>query len=312
MPRKIILRCFLSPGDVLTLTAAIKSLHDYYPGQFLTDVRTSCNCLFDHNPYITKLEESEAEAIDMHYTDMISRSNQVPNTFLRGYTDHLGKQLGIRLELSTNRPHLWLSDEERTWINQVKEHITHRDTKFWIVVAGVKEDFTLKQWPIEYYQETVDRLCGQVQFVQVGESGHNHPRLRNVIDLVGQTDIRQLVRLCWWALGGLGPITFLQHIFAAFEKPYVALLGAREPVSWTQYPIQTTLHTLGALPCCRGGACWRSRVVSLGDGQEHDRSLCEQPVFGLARPVGRCMALIEPTEAVSAIQRYYQGGALAY
>lgn len=33
-----------------------------------------------------------------------------------------------------------------------------------------------------------------------------------------------------------GPITLLQHLFAAFEQPYVALLGGREPVMWTQCP----------------------------------------------------------------------------
>lgn len=312
MPRKLILKSFLSPGDVLTLTAAIKSLHDSYPGQFQTDVRTSCDALFDHNPYITKLDESQAEIVEMHYSELVNRSNQVPNCFLRGYTDFLGKHLKIPLDLTTNRPWIFLSEEEKQWMNQVKEHITHRDTSFWVIVAGVKHDFTLKQWPVEYYQEVVDSLCGQVQFVQVGQEDHDHPRLRNVIDLVGETDVRQLVRLCWWAVGGIGPITFLQHVFAAFDKPYVALLGGREPVSWTQYPCQTTLHTIGALPCCRTGACWRSRVVRLNDGMEQDSSLCDQPVLGLARPVGRCMALIKPDDVTNAVERYYRGGAISY
>ncbi len=312
MARPIILRCLLSPGDVLTLTAAIKSLHDFYPTQYETDVRTSCDAIFEHNPYITKLDDSAGDAIEMHYTELINRSNQAPNSFLRGYTDHLGKQLGVPLDLSTNRPHLWLSEDEKKWMHQIQEHVTQRNTKYWIVVAGVKSDFTLKQWPVEYYQEVVDRLRGKIQFVQVGENHHDHPRLKNVIDLVGQTDARQLIRLSWWASGGLGPITFLHHIFAAFEKPYVAILGGREPVSWTQYPVQTTLHTIGALPCCQSGACWRSRVVKLNDGQEQDQNLCEQPVMGMQQPVGRCMALITPEDAVRAIQRYYEGGAVAY
>ena len=76
--------------------------------------------------------------------------------------------------------------------------------------------------------------------------------------------------------------------------------------------VQTTLHTIGALPCCQSGACWRSRVVKLNDGQEQDQNLCEQPVMGMQQPVGRCMALITPEDAVRAIQRYYEGGAVAY
>ena len=133
-----------------------------------------------------------------------------------------------------------------------------------------------------------------------------------MINLVGQTDVRQLVRLSYHAQGGLGPVTFIQHLFAAFEKPYVALLGGREPVSWVQYPLQTTLHTLGKLPCCRTRSCWRSRVVPLGDGAEQDGSLCEAPVLGMQRPVGRCMAAITPADVVRAISAYFEGGALAY
>jgi hypothetical protein len=136
--------------------------------------------------------------------------------------------------------------------------------------------------------------------------------LKNVINFVGKTDARQLVRLAWHAQGGLGPITFLQHLCAAFEKPYVALVGGREPVGWVQYPLQTTLHTLGKLPCCRAKACWRSRVVVLGDGAEQDRSLCELPVLGMARPVGKCMAVIRPDEVGRAIEACYEGGVLTY
>lgn len=274
----------------MTLTAAIKSLHDLYPGQYETDVRTSCDAIFEHNPYVTKIDDDAGEVIEMHYSDLVHRSNQVPNAFLRGYAFDLGKRLGIPLDLTTNRPHLWLSAEEKVWTNQIKQHFTGRDTKFWVVNAGVKPDFTLKQWPIESYQAVVDCFRGRIQFVQVGENHHDHPDLQGVIDLRGQTDARQLIRLCWWAEGGFGPITFLQHILAAFEKPYVALVGGREPASWVQYPMQTTLHTIGALECCRYGACWRSRVVALPDGAEHNSSLRDKPVLGLARPVGKCMA----------------------
>jgi ADP-heptose:LPS heptosyltransferase len=149
-------------------------------------------------------------------------------------------------------------------------------------------------------------------FLQVGSAEHDHPTLDGVVNLVGRTDTRQLICLACHAQGGLGPITFLQHLCAAFEKPYVALLGGREPVSWTQYPLQTTLHTLGKLPCCRTHACWRSRVVALNDGAEQDRSLCEAPVLTMSRPVGKCMAIIRPEEVIRAIEACYDGGAMSY
>ena len=137
-------------------------------------------------------------------------------------------------------------------------------------------------------------------------------RLEGVINRVGQTSTRELMRLVYHAQGGLGPITFLQHLCAAFEKPYMALLGGREPVPWTQYPLQTTLHTLGKLPCCQTRSCWRSRVVRLNDGSEEDKSVCDSPVMTFSRPVGKCMAIIKPPEVIRAIESCFEGGAMTY
>lgn len=53
MPRKLILSCRLSPGDVVMLTAAVRDLHQRYPGEFVTDVRTASPDLWTHNPYLT-------------------------------------------------------------------------------------------------------------------------------------------------------------------------------------------------------------------------------------------------------------------
>ena len=129
---------------------------------------------------------------------------------------------------------------------------------------------------------------------------HLHPQLSGVIDLRGKTDHRQLIRLAWHARGGLGPVTYLQHLCAAWEKPYICLLGGREPVTWTQYPLQHTLHTMGLLSCCRTAACWRSRIEP---SSERETSLCEQPVFGMQRPVAKCMALIRPSDVLQVLDR---------
>lgn len=66
----------------------------------------------------------------------------------------------------------------------------------------------------------VDHFEDKIQFVQVGDKSHHHPRLNNVIDLVGKTDIRQLTRLAYHAEGAICPVTFLMHLMAAVEaKP---------------------------------------------------------------------------------------------
>jgi ADP-heptose:LPS heptosyltransferase len=128
--------------------------------------------------------------------------------------------------------------------------------------------------------------------------------LDNVLDLIGRTDQRQLIRLTYHAVGGLGPSTYLQHLMAAWEKPYVCLLGGREPVTWVQYPKQTTLHTMGALDCCRNSACWKSRVVPIDKLPEKNTCLCKFPVLGLKMPVAKCMAMIKPEEVLLVLDKY--------
>ena len=55
--RKIILRNYQAPGDIVALTAAIRDLHSFYANRFLTDVRTSCPQLWENNPYLTHFRE---------------------------------------------------------------------------------------------------------------------------------------------------------------------------------------------------------------------------------------------------------------
>jgi hypothetical protein len=59
--RKLILRNSQSPGDILMLTAAVRDLHRCQPGRFLTDVRTPCPALWENNPFLTSLNETDPE-----------------------------------------------------------------------------------------------------------------------------------------------------------------------------------------------------------------------------------------------------------
>jgi ADP-heptose:LPS heptosyltransferase len=296
-PRKLILKNSLSPGDVCTLTAAVESLHRTYPGEYLTDVRTSTPAIWEHNPWITRIDDADPDAfaIDTQYPT-IHRSNQEGHRFLAGYTEHLGSVIQRPLSLRTNRPCLYLSDEERRWTPQV-------DPPFWLMVGGLKQDFTAKSWPLEHYQAVIDSTASRVRWVLIGSQEHDHPPLRGVIDLRGRTTHRQLIRLVYHAAGGLGPVTYLQHLCAAWERPYVCLVGGREPATWVQYPLQQTLHTIGGMDCCRTAACWRSRVVPLPDGDAKNNSLCSHPVVKLLRPAPECMVRIGPGAVIDCLRR---------
>lgn len=302
--KAIILRNHLSPGDVLVMSAAIHSLHKANPGKFLTAVDTTANALYENNPDVITLErarELNAQTIETHYP-AVHQSNDRGITFMQGYCEFFAEVLNVPVPLLTNRPHVYLSTKERSWMDQVQE-TTGRKQKFWLICAGRKNDFTTKFWGTDSFQRVVDSLRGRVLFVQVGSKEHHHPPLRNVLNLIGKTDQRQLVRLAWHSEGILSGVTFLQHLAAALQKPSVVVMGGREPVQWNSYPKQSLLHTVGLLSCCRNSGCWKSRVVPLNDGTEQDKSLCENPVIG-DEAIPKCMAMIKPEEVAERILLY--------
>jgi ADP-heptose:LPS heptosyltransferase len=316
--KKLILRNLLSPGDIVMLTAAVRDLHKCYPGEFVTDVRTSCPGLWDHNPYLTPLDEVDpnVEVIDCEYP-LINQSNQTPYHCLHGFIDFLNNRLKLQIRPTVFRGDIHLAAREKSWFSQVHE-VTGEDIPFWIVVAGGKFDVTIKWWEAERYQKVIDHFRGKIQFVQVGESGHHHPKLDGVIDLRGRTDLRQFVRLIYHAQGVLCGVTAAMHLAAAVEvkgakpssRPCVVIAGGREPVHWEAYPHHQFIHTIGQLPCCAEGGCWRDRTVALGDGSDRDRPdrLCTDVVSKLPR----CMHMITPEETIRRIENYFAGGLINY
>lgn len=309
---KLFLTNNLCPGDVLVMTGAIECLHEQHPGKYEVFVKTTCDAIFENSPKAKTsiVSDSLDKTIKMEYP-LINKCNSYPVHFLQGYVEYLGDQLGIKLKCTVNRPFLYFSEEEKKQKSQIHE-LTGKAIKYWVINSGTKKDYTAKAWGQENYQELVDMLHGKIQFVQVGESHHLHKPLKHVINLIGKTSARQLIKLCWHAQGAVGPITFMGHIMGALQKPYVALLGGREPVMWEHYSTQTTMSTVGTLPCCKDKGCWKSRVVPLNDGDEKDKSLCELPVFSGDESIGKCMALISPQEVMKAVNRYYEGGILTY
>lgn len=316
--RKLVLRNFQSPGDILMLTAAVRDLHRCHPGEFLTDVRTSCPGLWEHNPHLTplSLDAWDVEIVDCHYP-LIHRSNQQPWHFLHGFTDWLNDRLDLDVHPTEFRGDIHLSAEERAWFGQVQSEYG-RARPFWLLVSGGKYDYTIKWWDHRRYQEVVDHFRGRIEFVQVGEQSHAHPPLEGVVDLRGQTTIRQLVRLMHHAQGAVSPVSFLMHLAAAVptaegappNRPCVVIAGGREPPHWTAYPHHQFIHTVGALRCCADGGCWRSRTLPLGDGDPKDAP--DQLCVDVVGTLPRCMDMIGADEVIRRIESYFVGGALRY
>jgi ADP-heptose:LPS heptosyltransferase len=311
--RKLILKNWLSPGDILMLTAAVRDLHLTHPGKFQTDVRTPCPAFWEHNPHITPLDENDTtvEQINCEYP-LINRSNYLPYHVIHGFRLFLQDRLSVNIEAQAFKGDIHVSPLEKSWMSQVEE-TEGLGARFWIIISGGKRDFTAKWWDPDRAQQVVDYFQPRIRFVQCGESGHHHPRLKRVIDLVGKTNLRQLVRLMWHADGVICPVTMFMHLAAAVEtrpgrpknRPCVVIAGGREPSQWEAYPHHQYLHTNAALPCCDNGGCWKSRVEPLGDGDQKDQSLCLRPVtVASGRKLPECLDMITADHVIQAVEKY--------
>jgi hypothetical protein len=311
-PQKIILKSLLSPGDILMLTAAVRDLHECCPKKFTIDVRTPCDPLWDNNPHLTPLNEydMDVKVIECEYP-LVHQSNQRPFHFIHGYSQFLNKELGVNTVPTDFRGDIHLSEQEKTQAFLSNEQ-NPDGLPVWIVCAGGKFDYTIKWWHWQRYQAVVNAFKGKILFVQVGEEGHFHPPLENVVDLRGKTSLRDMIHLMHWADGLLCGVTFHMHLAAAvplrdkqISRPAVIVAGGRESPHWEAYPTHQFLHTIGMLPCCAKGGCWKSRTLPLGDGdiKDEDDNLCVDVVNGLPR----CMDLISVNQVKHQIEMVHAG-----
>ncbi len=342
-PRRLVITNYQSPGDILMLTAAVRDLHLAYPGQYITDVRTSCAQLWEHNPHITRFTEpwideecqlardtepatprnrDDVMIIPASYP-LVHRSNQEPVHFVTAFHRYLESVLDIDIPVSSPMPDVYLSDAEKTWMSQVAQMRVNEP--FWIMVTGGKWDATAK-WPNPHVlQEVVNHFGGKILFVQAGANGDWQPELTNTINLVGQTDLRMLVRLVYHSSGVICPVTALMHLAAAVPvpegrtlatRPCVVIAGGREPTHWEAYSTHRYLSTQGCLTCNTPAACWKSRSTPVGDGDDKDNHLCENTVKykGLRSfhanqqisdlQIPKCIDIITAQDIIRAIEMY--------
>jgi len=305
-----------APGDVLMMTCAVRDLHTQYPGQFVTEMDTSCQGIWDNNPFHQQINRARPHRVlEVGYSMSIQQCNQRRSHFSTGFAQDLGYQLKVKIKPSSLRPDIYLSDEE---MDPAKRMICQ---PYWIVVAGGKSDFTVKLWDTRYYQDVVDQLRGQAYFVQVGskEQNHRHVGLRGATNLIGKTTFRQLMSLVYHAEGVVCPVTCVMHLAGAFNKPAVVIAGGREPWWWEAYTENTWnascvtqaspdmvnqvyLHTMGKFRCCAKGGCWKNGV-----GEKKNGKNCRLVDDGPTMRQPACMKSVRPEQVVDAIHRYSAG-----
>ena len=164
------------PGDVLVLTPAIRDLKIAFPNLHLR-MKTTAPQIWKNNPHVMEFSQYNAPDLSPSEIDLklgyplIHEANWCAKHFIYGFKEEIEKKLGVSFKTKGFRCDLHLSEQERVWMNQVEQTFNYKG-KFWVINSGSKNDFPLKQWSHVRWQQVVDALEGKIQFVQVGEAGH--------------------------------------------------------------------------------------------------------------------------------------------
>jgi hypothetical protein len=334
-PERLVLAHGCAPGDVVVMTAAVRDLARAYPGQYQVAVETHSRTLWQHNPHVRTpaqgFERRGARLLKLGYGPYIRETRTRPLHFVEAFHRDLARQLGRPVPLTEPRPDLHLGPDDGPLVAG----------RYWLVLAGGKLDFTTKQWPFGRYQALADLLGGlglavvQAGALDRGPPAHRHPELTGVLNLVGRTNLRELMRLVKYADGVIAGITMAMHLAAAFERPCVVFGGAREEWWWEAYSRDNEalgdaaarvavshryLHTFGMMPPVCGDdaktwggvkGCWLNKA----DRAEPDakKSYCRfpEPAAGGPRQAARCQNLISVEKAFEAVLSYYLDGTLS-
>jgi hypothetical protein len=286
---RIIIRQDLCPGDVLTLTAGVRDFKKAYP-KLKIMTKTSAQNIWDFNPHLSEFNEDEAHIDFRAGYPLINSSNQCGKHMIHGFKEDIERELGVTFPIKKFKCDVHLSGDEKGWINQVEEVFGHKGD-FWLINAGSKDDFPLKQWPADKWQSVVDILKDAITFVQVGSDEHNHIPLEGTLDLVGKTDLRQLIRLAYHCKGGFGHVSMLNHLLSCWDKPSIVVAGGRETATWEAYNTTQYLHTIGGMECCKSGGCWKSvpeKCLAMGENK-----------------FPNCMNIIEVADVVRAFRKLH-------
>lgn len=308
------------------LTALVRDIALAHPGKFQIGVDTTAGALWDNNPYITdfgpitdKKKPKGVEYIKATYGRGIRDQKYETIHFLNYFHRDFYHQAKVRVPLMRPYPDLHLSEKEKS-----EPLVT--GGKYWLFLSGGKSDFTAKVWDHRYWAQTVRMLQDQgIRMVQTGalHTGHWHPEIPGVLNLVGFGGLRELLNLIYHADGVICAVTFAMHAAAALQKPCVVIAGGREAWWWEAYVKENTglggpevadkirvphryLHTIGLLDCCQRHGCWKNKVVPL----HGDKSLCYYPIVRPGQAVPKCLDMITPDMVTQAALSYYYDGTI--
>jgi len=240
-------------GDQLFLTTVARELRKREHSRIWISSRVPE--IFENNSDIQRVVREYSE-YDFWFVPRIGGKNIRPN-----YAPHIAAErrdmppekhiLGIMCEQSgikgavELRPYLNLTKMERSRGRLFDRQIVIQSTG-----SASSHFMRTKEWYPERFQEVVNALKNEFQFIQIGSK--NDARLEGTHDLRGKTSIRETAALLSNSFSFVGLVGFLMHLARAVECRAVIVYGGRELPSQSGYPCNINLT--GQTSCA---PCWR-------------------------------------------------------
>jgi hypothetical protein len=249
-------------GDDLLLTAVFRELQRRGRDSFW--VRTTRPELYRHNPDVSvvvpPLERFDrlvkrvgTRVVYPWYTSYhpaFDRDDPTPEQHLISI---MCQKAGITGTI-TLRPYLHLTAEEKARGPRAPRQVA-------IMSSGLdaKHAMRNKNWSLAKYQGVVSALRDRYDFVQVGS--RNDPPLDGVLDLRGQTSLRETAAVLHRSLAFVGQVGFLMHLARAVDCRAVIVYGGRETPAQSGYRCNENLYSaVHCSPCWRLNTCPYDRM----------------------------------------------------
>jgi ADP-heptose:LPS heptosyltransferase len=245
-----------SLGDNLLLTILAREL--IIRGHKNVWIKCDHDSLFKNNPDI-KLCMPYKELLSTHilnlfkvkvvspiYTvyDPVTERTSIPEKhFILKMADCLNIKGPI-----TNRPYFFLDDTELLKGKYGKKQIVIVTS-----TSGAIKPVTNKEWYNDRYQQIVDNLHKEYQFIQLGTK--NDVPLTNVTNLCGKTTLRESAAILKNSVLLLSYAGFLMHLARAVDCPAVIVYGGREKPEQTGYSCFQNFYS--AVEC---SPCWLDNI----------------------------------------------------
>lgn len=259
-------------GDVLLTTPTFKAIKEENPGRkiFLYCFTKYHRSILKNNPYVDKVASTSFWRNPIPYICYRLKWIEFFSGFYGGLLPTLFHKKNVKdiiaemygVTLKDDKVQIFLSDKEdriaqktiAVYKNPVIMHITSRTT-------------SNQEWDIENWERLVASMPDHT-FLQVGIA--DEKRVRNAVNLLGKTSIRETFGLIKYARSFVGVNSIYSHASNAFGIPGVVLWGPAQPLIWGHSnnvniykPFQCSpcLDIILSDPCPYGRPCMNAITV---------------------------------------------------